>query len=131
MDQAEREAMNDNGERDPGELREEIQRTRIELGDTVEELAAKADVKGQAQAKVADTKARAADLGHQAAEKAGHVTGRLKEATPDDVQRAASQAADTVAGQAQARPIPAAAIAAFLVGYLFGRIAGRRRRRED
>ena len=34
------------------ELREEIEETREELGDTVEQLAQKADVKGQAQAKV-------------------------------------------------------------------------------
>jgi hypothetical protein len=38
------------------ELTEEIERTRAELGDTVEALAAKADVKARAQEKVADAR---------------------------------------------------------------------------
>jgi hypothetical protein len=42
-----------------GELQQEIERTRERLGQTVEELAAKADVKAQAQAKVAQLKAQA------------------------------------------------------------------------
>lgn len=37
----------------PAELRERIDRTRRELGDTIEELAAKADVKALAQRKAA------------------------------------------------------------------------------
>lgn len=41
------------------ELREEIDETRQDLGDTVEQLAHKADVKGQAQAKADETKQRA------------------------------------------------------------------------
>ena len=41
------------------ELREEIAETREGLGDTVEQLAQKADVKGQAQAKVNETKQQA------------------------------------------------------------------------
>ena len=39
-------------------LQEEIERTREHLGETVAELAAKADVKAQAQAKAADVKAQ-------------------------------------------------------------------------
>jgi len=41
------------------ELREEIDETREDLGDTVEQIAQKADVKSQAQAKVDDTKQQA------------------------------------------------------------------------
>ena len=43
----------------PEEIQREIEQTREHLGQTVEELAAKADVKTRAQAKVADVKARA------------------------------------------------------------------------
>jgi len=41
------------------EIQQEIERTREHLGETVEELAAKADVKARAQAKAADVKAQA------------------------------------------------------------------------
>ena len=43
----------------PEEIQQEIEQTRERLGQTVEELAAKADVKARAQAKVTDVKARA------------------------------------------------------------------------
>ena len=54
------------GKTEAQELREEIEETRGELGDTVEQLSAKADVKAQAQAKVDETK-------HQAQAKAAQV----------------------------------------------------------
>jgi hypothetical protein len=47
------------GPRDPEEIREDIAATRDELGDTVEALAAKTDVKAHAQAKVEDVKQQA------------------------------------------------------------------------
>ncbi|HEX4307547.1 MAG TPA: DUF3618 domain-containing protein [Solirubrobacterales bacterium] len=46
-------------EKSPAEIRAEIDRTREELGDTVEALAEKTDVKAQAKAKVEDVKAQA------------------------------------------------------------------------
>jgi Protein of unknown function (DUF3618) len=54
----------------PEEIQQEIEQTRERLGQTVEELAAKADVKTRAQAKVADVKARART---RAAEVSGQV----------------------------------------------------------
>lgn len=42
--------------KDPEQLREDIEATRQELGDTVEALAAKADVKAQVQRRVESTK---------------------------------------------------------------------------
>lgn len=42
--------------RTPEEIEAEIEATRAELGETVEALAGKADVKGQAQRKVEETK---------------------------------------------------------------------------
>ena len=53
------------------ELREEIEETREELGDTVEQLAQKADVKGQAQAKVDERQPSEGDEHAQAAGAAG------------------------------------------------------------
>jgi ferric-dicitrate binding protein FerR (iron transport regulator) len=44
---------------DPEELRQEIERTREELGDTVEALAHKADVKARVQERVTDISQRA------------------------------------------------------------------------
>jgi hypothetical protein len=43
---------------EPEQLRQEIEQTRAELGETVEALAAKADVKGRAQDAVEDAKER-------------------------------------------------------------------------
>jgi uncharacterized protein DUF3618 len=47
------------------ELQQEIERTREHLGQTVEELAAKADVKSRARAKTAEVKRKAADVSGQ------------------------------------------------------------------
>jgi hypothetical protein len=46
---------------DPAALRSEIERTRADLGHTVEALAAKADVKARAHETVAEMKSRARD----------------------------------------------------------------------
>jgi hypothetical protein len=69
------------GAKGPDELRREIERTRSELGDTVEELAGKADVKGRARARAADLR-----------DKAGAVTVQLRSS--------AAQAGHTVQGKA-------------------------------
>lgn len=67
---------------DVAALREDIARTRAELGETVEALAAKADVKARAQRKVEATRARAvqaaAEVKAKAREKAEEAaeTGR-------------------------------------------------------
>jgi hypothetical protein len=74
-------------------LREEIERTREHLGATVEQLAAKADVKGRAQAK--------------AAELAGQVTRQARDAAG----QARKQAADG-AGAARSHWVPLSAAAA-------------------
>jgi hypothetical protein len=44
------------------ELEQEIERTREHLGDTIDELAGKADIKARARARAAEVKARAADV---------------------------------------------------------------------
>jgi hypothetical protein len=45
--------------KDPEQIREEIEETRRELGDTVEALAAKADVKAEVGRRIESTKASA------------------------------------------------------------------------
>ncbi|WP_169980567.1 DUF3618 domain-containing protein [Microbispora sp. H10836] len=75
------------------EVRQEIERTRDHLGDTIEALAAKADVKARAQERVHATTAAAR------ARVAG-VTGRVREATPEPVRGAAGK----VGEQARRRP---------------------------
>jgi hypothetical protein len=58
------------------EIQQEIERTRERLGDTVDELAAKADIKARSRAKAAEIKARAQ-------ERATEVSGRVKDRTAD------------------------------------------------
>ncbi|MFI6928872.1 DUF3618 domain-containing protein [Streptomyces sp. NPDC050287] len=69
------EAPQEVGAKGPDELRRQIERTRGELGDTVEELAGKADVKGRARARAADLRDRAGAMTVQlrsTAAQAGH-----------------------------------------------------------
>jgi hypothetical protein len=49
------------GQREPEEIRRDIEETRDELGDTVEALAAKTDVKAHAQEKADEVKQRAGE----------------------------------------------------------------------
>ena len=102
------------GSSDPEQLREEIAHTREELGDTVEALAAKTDVKGQAKQKLEDTKASISDRKEQ-------VIGKAKEASPDQALTAATQASD----KARQNPLPLAAAGAFAAGFLAGRLFKR------
>jgi len=50
--------MSPENEKSPAEIRAEIDETREELGDTVEALAEKTDLKTQAKAKFEDARAR-------------------------------------------------------------------------
>jgi hypothetical protein len=66
---------------DGAELRQEIERTREQLGETVEQLAAKTDVKGRARAKATELAGRArrtaAQARTQAATQVSTVRGQL------------------------------------------------------
>jgi ElaB/YqjD/DUF883 family membrane-anchored ribosome-binding protein len=96
--------------KDPEQIREEIEATRQELGDTVEALAAKADVKARVRGRIEATK-----------ESAAQKLGRAREASPDGVASGASQATQ----KARENPIPVAAVGAFAAGFVFGRLAKR------
>jgi chromosome segregation ATPase len=69
------------------DLQQEIERTRERLGETVDELAAKADVKGRARAKATKATARARD-------QAAKATAQAR----DQAAKATAQARDQVAG---------------------------------
>ncbi|MFF9621019.1 DUF3618 domain-containing protein [Streptomyces griseosporeus] len=87
------------GAKGPDELRRQIAETRSQLGSTVEELAAKADVRGRAKARAADLRDKAGALTVQlrsTAAQAGHsVQGRATKAG-HTVQERASKAGHTV-----------------------------------
>ncbi len=84
---------------DPDQLKTEIEKTRQQLGDTVDQLAAKADVKARSQAKMADVTQRARDKTSQvrqlAAAAAGTGREQLQSRTPDSVRRAVGQGAES------------------------------------
>jgi hypothetical protein len=100
---------------DPAQLRVDIERTRQDLGDTVAALAEKTDVKARAKEKVSEVR-------QNVTEKRTELMGKARESSPDG----ASSAAVQVRAKAQENPIPTAALAAFVGGFLFGRITKRR-----
>ncbi|MBK6014055.1 DUF3618 domain-containing protein [Streptomyces sp. MBT53] len=90
------------------ELREQVEQTRHELGDTVQSLADKADVKRRAQEKAAalkeQTTAKTAELTDQAKAKAAEASHMLQDKVPDTVKEKAAVAAGqvrTAASQAE------------------------------
>jgi hypothetical protein len=103
---------------DAQRLREEIERTREHLGATVEQLAARADVKGRAQARAAElarqmtwqarsvavqARKQAEHAGQLAAARAGTVRGALTASSADARQKAIT------AGQGAPAPVRQAA----------------------
>jgi ElaB/YqjD/DUF883 family membrane-anchored ribosome-binding protein len=84
---------------DPNAIRADIERTRAEMGDTVEAIGYKADVKSRAKDKMTETKDR--------------ITGKVSDKTPDkqQVKRAASTAQENPLGLA---------IGSVAVGFLAG-----------
>jgi ElaB/YqjD/DUF883 family membrane-anchored ribosome-binding protein len=100
--------------RDPQEIRRDIHATRRELGDTVEALAEKTDVKAQTQRKIAEVR-QTIDA------KRDELMGKTRSATPDS----ASSAAGSVQQKARENPIPVAIAGAFAAGLIVGRLTNR------
>jgi ElaB/YqjD/DUF883 family membrane-anchored ribosome-binding protein len=96
---------------DPEQIREQIEATREELGDTVEALAEKTDVKARAQQKVEESKA-------SIAAKKEKILGKAKQSSPDAAVSAASGAGQ----KARENPLPVAVAGAFALGFLAGRL---------
>jgi ElaB/YqjD/DUF883 family membrane-anchored ribosome-binding protein len=106
---------------DPEQLRREIEETRSELGDTVEALTHKTDLKAQFSEKVDQRKAALRQRQEGLKTKVGDARGRVSQATPEDAKRAASQVAHT----AEERPFPAIGVA-LAFGLTLGWLIGRR-----
>ncbi|WP_405785818.1 DUF3618 domain-containing protein [Streptomyces sp. NBC_01367] len=110
------------------ELRDQVERTRDELGQTVEALAAKADIKAQAKEKTAAVKGQAAEkaalVSDQIREKTGHAARLVKDMTPDPLLEKAGQAATA----ARANRTPLLAVGAAVVVFLLVRRSRGRRR---
>jgi len=85
--------------RSPEEIRADIEQTREEVGDTVEALAAKTDVKAQARGRIDEVKAKA------------------KSSTPESGQQ--------VVAKVRENPAPVVLGAAVLVAFLIGRRTAR------
>jgi hypothetical protein len=118
-------------------LREEIAHTRAELGETVQALAAKADVKARAKDQVEQTKqrvkAQASEAGSKARDAALAASTKVRAAAEQAGDRARTtvaqvQESDT-ADQVRRQPVPLVAIlagVAAVVGVILV-IRGRRR----
>jgi ElaB/YqjD/DUF883 family membrane-anchored ribosome-binding protein len=91
---------------DPDEIRREIEETRAELGETVEALAAKADVKTRVKEKQ-----------HELAEKIGEVRENFTSATPEKGRETFRSAAEGVRN----RPLPVVFLAGLVLGWVLGR----------
>jgi ElaB/YqjD/DUF883 family membrane-anchored ribosome-binding protein len=102
---------------EPDQIREEIAATREELGDTIEALAEKTDVKAQADRKIEETKAQARQKFEGTKAKADDLLTKAREASPDSAVQAAGQAQQ----KARENPVPVAVAGAFLFGFLLGR----------
>ena len=89
--------------KEPTEIREEIEQTRTEMGDTVEALGHKADVKGRAKDNIADKRDRLKE----------RITGTSPD--PEEVKQGAKRAA----GVAQENPI-GLAVGSIALGFVAG-----------
>jgi hypothetical protein len=116
--------MRGNGTGDTEALREEIRRTRVELGETMEALAAKADVKARLRSSAEQAKER---VRGQAAQTVARVRGQAAQA---------AEGAEAVGGRAYASgaelgrsPVPWAVVAAGAVATMIVLLIVRGRRR--
>jgi ElaB/YqjD/DUF883 family membrane-anchored ribosome-binding protein len=98
----------------PDEIRADIERTRENLGDTVEALAEKTDVKAQAKNRISAVKDTAQG-------KKDEFVAKTKQAAPKSATAGAGQLTSTV----QAKPLPFAVTAAFAIGLAIGWLLGR------
>ncbi|MEU4401741.1 DUF3618 domain-containing protein [Micromonospora orduensis] len=113
--------MTGNGTGDTEALREEIRRTRVELGETMEALAAKADVKARLKESAGQARER---MREQAAQTVARVKGQAVRHA-EDVRAQAYDKGELV----RRNPVPWATVAAGAVAavVLLMIVRGRRR----
>ena len=106
---------------DPDEIREEIEQTRAEMGETVDAIGYKADVPSRVKEKVGETvdnvKAKVGETATRAKEAVTGTASRVGDATPNggEVKKSASRAV----GLAQENPL-GLAVGAAALGFLAG-----------
>jgi ElaB/YqjD/DUF883 family membrane-anchored ribosome-binding protein len=100
--------------RTPEEIRADIEQTREQVGDTVEALAAKTDVKTQAKQRIEEIKGNVRQRGEA-------LKARAQSTTPETAQQGGQQ----VVAKVRANPAPFAIGGAILAGFLLGRLTGR------
>jgi ElaB/YqjD/DUF883 family membrane-anchored ribosome-binding protein len=101
-------------ERGSEEIREDIEATRRELGDTVGALANKTDVRRQAQRKLAAVQ-------QSAAERKDEVLGETRDASPEG----AVSAGERFSRAAREHPVPLTVAGALAAGFVAGRLTRR------
>ena len=116
----------DNEPTSPDQIRAEIEDTREQLGDTVEALAAKTDVKRQAHDRITSAKqtvtGSVAEAKKTITDKKDEFAAKASDATPESAATGARQLGSTV----QNNPLPFATAGAFAAGLMIGRLLGRR-----
>ena len=112
-------------DRSAEEIRAEIDQTRDEVGETVEALAAKSDVKAQAHQRIdevkANVRARAEEAKATARARADEARAKAKDVTPQSAQEHGAE----VAAKVRSNPTPVIAGAALVAAFLLGRRSGR------
>jgi hypothetical protein len=111
----ERTQLTGNPDQDAAQLRAEIEDVRGDLGDTVEALAAKTDVKTRAQEK-------ADELKRKLPGGSGSGSGGGGNGSP---AAGASSALQQVRVKAKENPVPTAALGALIGGFVIGRLTRR------
>lgn len=106
----------ENEQKSPDELRREIEETRQDLGDTAAALAEKTDIRARAKEKIGDVKRTLAGKKQSLAQSGGAGEGTAGPGA------AAGQAATQAKATARENPVATAALAAFAVGFVLGRI---------
>jgi hypothetical protein len=120
--------LGDESAKSPEQLRTEIEQTREDLGETVEALAAKTDVKARVRERAEELKSSAAHKKDELLSKAGRSSATGDGAAVQPADGGSSAGPGTVArlkGMARENPVPTAALAAFIGGVAFGRLISR------
>jgi len=127
--------LDDDSQKSPEQLRAEIQETREDLGDTVEALAAKTDVKTRARERADELRSSALRKKDELLSKvkrsdAARETGAASDGpavTPagDATSAGGSFSVAQLKGTLRENPVPTAAVAAFIGGVAFGRLISR------
>ena len=119
----------DDSEKSAEQLRVEIEETRGDLGDTVEALAAKTDIKARARERADELKRTAQAKKEQLLAKVGRSSSEGGDDAVTTGNGAGTPAGPSALEQVRVamreNPVPTAALAAFVGGVAFGRMISR------